>query len=293
MWDAETGKPRLPISLPPGTEGHGFAISPSGRWVAYPGPNAGGVTLLDIPQADEEKQRHQHQFQPDLTWHEREARAAVKNRTWFGALFHLEYILRSRPDDADARLDRGTALAEMGRWDEAIRDFRHAAEKAPNGVTVERDLALAQRAAGQADASRQTCRRLLSRVHPNDSAVVARCAVVLADGIEDPQQLKPFLDLDDPIMRGAVLYRSGKVEEAIQALKDTDDEVGLLFLALAECARGRPVEARESLDRLRQSLLSANAADPLALTPGMVWQKRIEVNLLLQEAEAGLPVRKP
>jgi hypothetical protein len=42
----------------------------------------------------------------------------------------------------------------MGRWDEAIRDFRHAVEKAPDRIEVERDLALAQRAAGQADASR-------------------------------------------------------------------------------------------------------------------------------------------
>src|SRR5262249_13644359 len=102
-----------------------------------------------------------------------------------------------------------------------------------------------------------------------------------------------FMDLDDPVTRGAVLFRSGKLEEAVQALKDTDDEVGILFLVLAESARGRSAEARKSLDRLRQSLISAKAADPLAPTPGMPWQKRIEVNLLLQEAEAALPARKP
>jgi Flp pilus assembly protein TadD len=232
-------------------------------------------------------------LRPDLVWHDREARAAAESRRWFGALFHLGHVVPSRPDDADARLRRGTALAEMGRWDKAVRDFRHAVEKAPDRADVERDLALAQRAAGQADASRQTCRRLLSREHPKGSVAVARCAVVLAPGIEDVRQLKPFLDLDDPITRGAVLFRVGKPEEAVQALKDTDDEVGLLFLALAEGAQGRPAEARKSLDRLRQSLLIANAADPLAPTPGMAWQKRVEVNLLLQEAEAGLLARKP
>jgi hypothetical protein len=107
------------------------------------------------------------------------------------------------------------------------------------------------------------------------------------------QQWKGLLDLHDPVMHGAVLFRSGKPEEAAQALKNTDDEVGLLFLVLAESARGRPAEARKSLGRLRQSLISANAADPLAPTFGMAWQKRIEVNLLLQEAEAALLARKP
>ena len=294
LWDTETGKPRpLPTSLPPGKGARGLAVSPSGRWLAYGGPSAGAVTLVDIPRAEQERRRRLEQSRPDLAWHDREARAAAESRLWFGALFHLEQVVASRPDDPNACLRRGTALAEMGRWDEAVRDFRRAAEKAPDRAENERDLALAQRAAGQADAARQTCRRLLSRDHLKDSVAVARCAVVLADGIEDVRQLKPFLDLDDPITRGAVLLRSGKPEEAAQALKDADDEVGFLFLALAEVARGRPAEARKSLDRLRQSFLSASAADPLAPTPGMAWQKRIEVNLLLREAEAALLARKP
>jgi WD40 repeat protein len=294
MWDAKTVKPRpLPTSLPAANGGRGLAVSPSGRWLAYGGPGTGWVTLVDVRLAEEEKQRHQVQSRPDLAWHKRESRAAAESRLWFGALFHLEHVLASRPDDAGARLLRGTALAETGRWAEAIRDFRHLVANAPGRAEFRRDLALAQRAAGQADAARQTCRRLLSRQHPKNSFAAARCAVVLADGVEDVRQLKGLLDLDDPVTRGAVLFRSGKPEEAVQALKDTDDKVGLLFLALAESARGRPAEARKSLDRLRQSLISAKAADPLAPTPGMAWQKRLEVNLLLQEAEAALLARKP
>jgi hypothetical protein len=294
MWDTETGKPRpLPTSLPPGKGARGLAVSPGGRWLAYGGPRTGAVTLVDIPRAEEEKQRRQEQARPDLAWHDREARAAAESRLWFGALFHLEHVVPSRPDDPDARLRRGTALAELGRWDGAVRDFRHAVEKAPDRAELERDLALAQRAAGQTNASRQTCRRLLSREHPKNSFAVARCAVVLADSVEDVRQLKGLLDLDDPVTHGAALFRSGKPEEAAQTLKDTDDEVGLLFLVLAESARGRHAEARKSLGRLRQSLISANAADPLAPTAGMAWQKRLEVNLLLQEAEAALLARKP
>jgi Flp pilus assembly protein TadD len=180
----------------------------------------------------------------------------------------------------------------MGRWDEAIRDFRHLFENAPDRADIGRDLALAQRAAGQADSSRQTCHRLLSREHPKDLVAAARCAVVLADGVEDVQQLKALPDLDDPVTRGAVLFRSGKPAEAAQALEGTDDEVGLLFLVLAESSQGKPAEARKLLDQLRQSLISANAADPFAPTPGMAWQKRIEVNLLLQEA-AAVAARRP
>jgi WD40 repeat protein len=294
MWDTETGKPRpLPTSFPPAKGGRGLAVSPSGRWLAYGGPNVGSVTLVDIRQAEEEMQRHREQARPDLAWHEREARAATESRLWFGALFHLEHILSSRPEDAGARLLRGTALAEMGRWDEAIRDFRNLFERAPDRAEIGRDLALAQRAAGQADASHQTCCRLLSRKDPKNAFAVARCAVVLSDGIEDVRQLKRLLDVADPVTHGALLFRSGKPEEAARVLRDTDDEVGLLFLVLAESARGRAAEARKSLDRFRQSFLSAMAADPLAPTPGMAWQKRVEVSLLLQEAEAALLPRKP
>jgi WD40 repeat protein/tRNA A-37 threonylcarbamoyl transferase component Bud32 len=293
MWDTETGKPRpLPTSLPSAKGGRALAVSPSGRWLAYGGPNEGGVTLVDIRVAEEEKQRHKEQSRPDLAWHDRMGRAAAENHHWFGALFHLERVLQSRPGDIDARLRRATALAEMGRWDEAVRDFQHVADKAPDRAEVWRDLALAQRAARQTDASRQTCRRLLSKEHPKNPFAVARCAAVLADGIEDIKQLKPFPELNDPVTRGAVLFRSGKPKEAAEALKDTNDEVGLLFLALAEHGRGRPAEARKALDRLRQLLLNA-AADPLAPSPALPWQKRLEVYLLFQEAEALLQGRKP
>jgi tetratricopeptide (TPR) repeat protein len=260
--------------------------------LAYGGPIQGAVTLVDIRVAEEEKQHHQEQSQPDLAWHDREARAAAENHMWFGALFHLEHVLGNRPDDAGGRFRRGMVLAELGRWDEAAQDFGHVVQKAPDRVEAWRALALAQRAAGQADASRQTCRRLLAREHLKEPFAAARCAVVLADAIEDARRLKPFLSLDDPVTRGAVLFRSGRPEEAVQALKHTDDEVGLLFLALAECARGKRAEARRALHQVRQSLIGAAAADPLAPTPGMAWQKRLEVSLLLQEAEASLLARK-
>jgi WD40 repeat protein len=294
MWDAKTGKPRpLPTSLPPAKGGRGLAVSPSGRWLAYGGPGVGSVTLVDIRVAEEEKQRRRERSRPDPAWHDREASAAAENHLWFGALYHLEHVLRARPEDAGARLRRGTVLAEMGRWDEAARDFSHVVRKAADRAEAWRALALAQRAAGQADASRQTCRRLLAREHPKEAFAAARCAVVLADGIEDARQLKPFLSLDDPVTRGAVLFRGGRPEEAVRALRHTDDEVGLLFLALAECARGKRAEARRALAQVRQSLIGAAAADPLAPAPGMAWQKRLEVRLLLQEAEASLPARKP
>jgi WD40 repeat protein len=293
MWDTETGKPRpLPTSLPSAKGGRGLAVSPSGRWLAYGGPQEGAVTLVDIRVAEEEKQRHREQSRPDVAWHDHMARAAAENQLWFGVLFHLERVLHSRPDDVDAHQRRGTAFAEMGRWDEAARDFKQVVDKAPDRAEVWRDLALAQRAAGQIDASRQTCRRMLSKEHLKDPFAVARCAVVIADGIEDNKQLKPFLELDDRVTRGAVLLRSGEPKEAAELLKDTNDEVGWLFLALAEHRLGRPAEARKALDRLRQSLLSA-AADPLAPTAALPWQKRLEVNLLLQEAEASLLAKKP
>jgi WD40 repeat protein/tRNA A-37 threonylcarbamoyl transferase component Bud32 len=294
MWDAETGKPRpLPTSLFSVPGGLGLAISSSGRWLAFATPMTGGVMLIDTVLTAEENRRHHEACRPDIDWHDREARAAVENHMWFGAWFHLQYVLQSRPDDADSRLRRGTALAEMGRWDEAIGDFQEVAQKAPDRAEVWRDLALAQRAAGQTDAARQTCARQLTQDHPSDSLSVARCAVIFKEGIDGAKQLEPFLALDDPVMHSAVLFRSGRSEEAVQALKQTDDEVGLLFLALAQSARGEPAEARNALRRVRQELIGGAAADPLAHTPTMAWQKRLEIDLLFAEAEASLSASKP
>jgi WD40 repeat protein len=154
MWDAKTGKPRpLPTSFPPAKGGRGLAVSPSGRWLAYGGPGTGSVTLVDIREAEEEKQRHQEQSRPDPAWHDREAHIAAENHLWFGALFHLKHLLGNRPDDTGARFRRGMVLAELGRWDEAVKDFSDVVKKAPDQAEAWRALALAQRAAGQADAS--------------------------------------------------------------------------------------------------------------------------------------------
>jgi tetratricopeptide (TPR) repeat protein len=244
------------------------------------------VTLVDIPRAEEEKRHRVERSRPDPAWHDREAHVAAENHLWFGALFHLEHVLGNRPDDTDARFRRGMVLAELGRWDEAAQDFSQVVQKAPDRAEAWRALALAQRAAGQADAARQTCRRLLAREHPKEPLAAARCAVVLADGIEDAKLLKPFLSVDDVVMRGAVLFRSGRHDEAVQALQNTDDEVGLLFLALAEYGRSKPVEAQQALDKVRRSLIRSSAADPLLANRGMDWQKRLEVELLSSEVES-------
>src|SRR5262249_48294498 len=151
---------------------------------AYGGPNEGSVTLVDIPVAEEEKRHHVERSRPDLAWHDREAHVAAENHLWFGTLFHLEHVLGNRPDDTDARFRRGMVLAELGRWEEAVQDFSQVVQKAPDRTEAWRALALAQRAAGRADAARQTCRRLLAREHPKEPLAAARCAVVLADGIE-------------------------------------------------------------------------------------------------------------
>jgi WD40 repeat protein len=286
MWDPVTGKPLpLPISLPP-CNGRGLAISPSGRWLAFGGKIPGSLTLVDIRQAGEEKRHRVERSRPDLAWHDKEARAAAESHLWSGALFNLEHVLRSRPNDTDARFRRGMVLAELDRWDEAARDFRHVVQKTPDRTEAWRALALAQRAAGQADASRQTCRRLLAREHRKELFAVARCAVVLADGVNDAKRLKPFLSLDDAVTRGAVLFRSGRHDEAVQALQNTDDEVGLLFLALAEYGRGKRAQAQQALDKVRRSLIRSSAADPMLTHRGMDWQKRLEVELLSGELQA-------
>ncbi len=82
-------------------------------------------------------------------------------------------------------------------------------------------------------------------------------------------------------VRGSVLYRAGRFEEAIQRLNaNTDILNNWLFLAMAHHRLGHAAEARQWLDKMIQWEAKQKAdAKPLE------WQHRVGLEILRREAQ--------
>ncbi len=134
VWDWEVGQPVLVL------EGHrgavrSVAIAPDGRAVA----SSTGGSFLDVNEvrlweADVDPAVRAARYQGRAAvrdWHEQAAKAALGQREWGEAEFHLTRLLATEPGRADWRQSRGQALAGLGRWAEAEADLRKAAAALP------------------------------------------------------------------------------------------------------------------------------------------------------------------
>jgi WD40 repeat protein/tetratricopeptide (TPR) repeat protein len=322
VWDLATG----PIASAAATADlfPDPAISPDGRLLARP---AGSVTYLHERQAadDAEQARRRAVTRFDADWHDAEIDACENARQWFAALFHLNLLLAERPGEASLYHRRGHVHAELGRWDEGQADFAAAAEKDPAYLPAWRALALAQLAGGRPDAYRQTCKEIVERFgHPPAADAVAalfgaadpRATAVLVnsapnaidsssrkaplvcwpcllrpDGIADPASLLHLLGTWHAVsvMRGAILCRAGRQEEALAALakvqSPTFDGFAALWRARAECGRGRTAEARRALDEAIEWLGAFAPGTSRTNLDALPWDNRLEMSLLRREVE--------
>jgi WD40 repeat protein len=304
-WDLSTGKDvPNPERLPEGTDR--VARSVAGGRLAI--RLDGRIRIIDPRLPEEERAYGSALTAPDLAWHARAADGAGKAGQAFPAAFHLRWL--------------GTAHAEAGRYEKAASAFAHALKYAPDQAGLGRWLGLASLGAGREEVYRQTCRGLLGRHGPaatvapacvllgaapsgplggavtvaavvgaprpsGESRLLALRACVLRAGIlDDPAALLGRLPEGDAVLRGALLCRVGRHEEAAALLRPAGDPVGLLFLALAEQGCGRAAEAGHALDRATRELE--------APSPDLPWDRRLEIDLLRKEVESRLkPVPAP
>jgi WD40 repeat protein/tRNA A-37 threonylcarbamoyl transferase component Bud32/tetratricopeptide (TPR) repeat protein len=257
----------------------------------------------------------------DPFWQEEQAERCEQAGQWFAAAFHLGQLLRARPDDPQVRLRHGLASAELGRWQEAREDFARLVGRRPDEAAAWRGLALTELAMNRPDAYRQTCRQFLQRFeHPPEAAAVGqlfgsppwnalaaaglsqvsqanvpsliaarrevvRACVLQRYALAEPACLLPLTG-SDPLLRGAVLCRAGRHDEAVQALTGSKDPIATLFRALAEHGRGNDKAAQQALDeakRLQTALINTRR-------PG--WDQRFEADLLSKEVTALLHIAK-
>lgn len=187
--------------------------------------------------------------------------------------------LRLRPNEPQIRFeahrDRASAHAEARRFGEAAAEFAHATDLRPDDFQLWRFRAVAHFAAGDADAYRAACEAMLDRFGTTDDPVAA-CNVGYAcslsgDVLADQERLSRLADVAAPQwhfgswVRGAILYRTGRYEEAVRWLEAAQETYhprawDWAFLAMARHRLGDEVGARRCLAEASHWIKEADRA---------------------------------
>jgi WD40 repeat protein/tetratricopeptide (TPR) repeat protein len=220
---------------------------------------------------------------------------------WYGL------ALAQQPADVSLWRARGNGHARLWQWEQAAADFARLIELQAKLVPGpgkqpaldENDwhgLLLCQLGAGQPEAARQTCTRLLDlgldQPTPNQDNNRAYWTTLAPGLLADPGRAVTLAERAVKADRrhfylntlGATLVRADRAAEAVKVLNEGIAKHGKggvaedwLFLALAQLRLQQPDEARRSLDKAA-SLMKAPSN----------WRQELEWRLLRGEVEAGL-----
>jgi WD40 repeat protein/serine/threonine protein kinase/tetratricopeptide (TPR) repeat protein len=166
-------------------------------------------------------------------WDRRQARELLYAGRWAEAVPHLGRLLESQPDSGEDRFERGRAWAELGRWEEAARDFAKAFALRPDDLEAADAHAIVQLSRG-ADQEYRRVRASLLRTfggtrNPDRAMSVVRTAVLAP--AEDAQAASRTLELAricleawpyDPAvleLAAAAMLRDGRLPEAEDAVR--------------------------------------------------------------------------
>jgi WD40 repeat protein/Flp pilus assembly protein TadD/type II secretory pathway pseudopilin PulG/tRNA A-37 threonylcarbamoyl transferase component Bud32 len=223
---------------------------------------------------------------------------------------------------------RGDSYASLGQWDRAEADYAKAEELGAY-PSFRYGHALVRLAVNDVPGYRRACDKLLRRYEqtPNrDPAFYAAWACVLIpDAVADaarPLQVAERALAQSPktwaylLVRGAALYRAGRLEEAVKQLQEalaarqaeqasgqrSDDKVrnpfldcayDLLLLTMAQQRLGNAHEARQALNQAIQWIEQPPPKTKVVGNhPAYSWGSRLTHQLLRREAEALLEHRK-
>jgi WD40 repeat protein/tetratricopeptide (TPR) repeat protein len=242
--------------------------------------------------------------------HRGEARSRLGR--WADAVADYTEALKLQDSGAATWRLRGAARAELGEWDQAVADFKEAVERAPTGTRELSSLAVAHLGRGDLAAYRRACVSMSERLGPTDrpgnwNSLSWVCSLAAGDTVE-PDRLVRLMDRAvkaEPNTyaflntRGAVLYRAGRFQDAIDQLQEAVKLQGAggafedwVFLALARSRLGQAGQAREALKRAL--VLYDEGLQPTQ--PGRRpadWSTRVEWRQLRKEAEQLLPKAEP
>jgi tetratricopeptide (TPR) repeat protein len=237
----------------------------------------------------------------------RRGRAHLELRQWEKAAADYTRAVERRADDPDLWRRRGDARAQLGQWDNAAADYQEAATLCETGtappsqkVELWARYARLRLMAGDREAYRKACRRLLDSIDATDASAVRAAVwtcVLEPDTGKEPSRLVEMLhrakgpaNHERLLALGAALYRAGKFEEAVRQLEEAGRIHGSatvfdrLFVVLALHRSGRGEPARQLLAKLRDWFDRNLPSDPTRVGDHG-WETWVELQLLRREAE--------
>jgi len=268
-----------------------FPDVPDYRMRLFHGHRMVGFTLWNMGKLDDALQ----QFEAAQTIIDR---MTERNNNW-NAGNRIDMILLSA--------DRHANLQE---WQDAAADFAKAARHQPKNVRPAYLAALTQLATGDTEGYRNTCASMLERFaatkDANTAHFTAWSCVLAADATDDfslPIQMAKRAIEADPNeyahinALGALMYRAGQYQEALQKLHEADALVESpsnaartspaytwYFLAMTQQQLGNATEARLQLDRANEWTERA-LREPPKLEGGTNWFRLLTLRLLRDEAQ--------
>jgi WD40 repeat protein/tetratricopeptide (TPR) repeat protein len=227
------------------------------------------------------------------------------------AIADYDQVIRLDPQSAAAYFNRAQAHLEKSDFDRAPADLSKAVELAPDHALFWYWRALARVAAGRLDEYRRDCAEMLRHFGATEDADAAHwtawSCTLAPDAAADwsvPLALAKKAAKGDPdsiqymITHGAVLYRAGRVQQAIQRLMDAEPlhqaldptlpsspAYAWFYLAMAHHRLGHGDEAKKFLNKAAAAWMDEETREPKAPTaPRPAWNRRLTLKLLSDEA---------
>jgi tetratricopeptide (TPR) repeat protein len=288
-----------------------------GRSLAASWQNSAGITLWDThPPA----QGGPLLAADDPAYHRQAAEEARTRRRWWAVLFHLERVPAAQREQNDVRERRAEALAELGRWQEAIAERERtvtANSRYASDDSRWEFLALANLAAGRTKEYREANRRRFSLFYRPEEIALLPAQTLLAPfnplgaaaavagsrerGALYSAALAWALDPDREDLgvvlararsgsaRAAVLCRAGRLREALaecsRPLPDSNRSDRRLWKALIQQQLG-DARARKTYDEAVRSLERPSAEDAKQTAYRRLdWKDRVAIDHLRREIE--------
>jgi WD40 repeat protein/Flp pilus assembly protein TadD len=243
-----------------------------------------------------------HSTAEDLrAWHQEIVEECIRGQHWSAALWHLDRLIQSEPDNWLNYARRGLTRAELARWAEAGDDFGEVVRRAPDEVEVWCLYALLRLNAGDAAGYRRACAALVElqekKGDTRTAFLTAWAGSLSSDSGVNRERLVELAqravtheprDADYVCTLGAALFRAGDLKAAARRLNEAlglrggrDSAREWLWLALVRCRMDLPVEARQWLDKATASMAEQTRATDSS-TP---WVRQLQLALLRREAE--------
>jgi tetratricopeptide (TPR) repeat protein len=221
------------------------------------------------------------------------------------ALWFREWIVAAEPKNPKAHDDLGHCLARLGQFEKASEHFRHAVALAPDGVNLQRDVALARLALGDHEGFRNACDRLVQLAEATDSPEAAYMAALVCvfdsgavqhwDAVVRLVARAAAAYDGDIRIRVAALFRAGRIDEALKHPWSTDERYSRFswewfFQGLLRLRAGRHEEARDILGRMFRLGDFMDKAMPRDANSKVWsdWIYYVQCHALRKEAEAML-----